>query len=327
MSDAGGGIGRVVYRIDGVEIQGRDAGIVLPGQGVQNRRFDLGPGAHEVSATVYNAKNQLESRSITAKVNVTATEQPPALFVVAAGVTHYRDHSFDEGVKFASADAGALVARLQAQGQGLFSSVTPYALSDGNVTRVSLEKTIAEAASHIQPSDVFVLYLAGHGTALDGRYYFIPWEVRYTSEAALQQQSLDEEFLRKLLAQIPAKKTLLILDTCNSGAISNGRGLGEKTAVARLAKITGRAILAASAGDQMALEGHQGHSVLMSAILDALSQVADSGGEVQVTMFADYVVDRVPTITKERWNYEQFPMWDLPRPDISNRTQTRTLTV
>jgi hypothetical protein len=107
VADAGGGIGRVVYRIDGVEIQGRDVGVTLPGQGVQNRRFDLGPGPHEVSATVYNGKNQLESRSITAKVNVTATEQRPALFVMAAGVTHYRDHSFDDGVKFASGDAGA----------------------------------------------------------------------------------------------------------------------------------------------------------------------------------------------------------------------------
>jgi hypothetical protein len=312
VSDSGGGIGRVVYRVDGVEseeIGARGAGIALPGQGVQNRRFDLGPGPHEISATVYNGKNQLESRSITAKVNVTATEQPPALFVVAAGVTHYRDHSFDEGVKFASADAGALVARLQAQGQGLFSSVTPYPLYDDKVTRESIGKTIAEAASHIKPTDVFVLYLAGHGTALDGRYYFIPWEVRYTSEAALQQQSLDEEALRKLLAQIPAKKTLLILDTCNSGAISNGRGPGEKSAVDRLAKITGRAILAASASDQMALEGYEGHSVLMSAILEGLSKVADPTGQVQVTTFADFVVDRVPTITKERWHYEQFPMW------------------
>jgi len=311
VTDAGGGIGRVVYRIDGVEIQGRGAGPVLPGQGVQNRRFDLGPGPHEVSATVYNTKNQLESRSITAKVNVTANEQRPALWVVAAGVTHYRDHSFDEGVKFASADAGALVARLQVQGQGLFSKVNPSPLYDDKVTRESLEKTIAEAAPHIQPSDVFVLYLAGHGTALDGRYYFIPWEVRYTSETALRQQSLDEEALRKLLAQIPAKKTLLILDTCNSGAFSSGRGLGEKNAVARLAKITGRAVLSASASDQMALEGYQNHSVLMSAILEALSTVADSSGQVQVSMLADFVVDRVPTITKERWNLEQFPMWDF----------------
>ncbi|MBZ5726889.1 MAG: caspase family protein [Acidobacteriia bacterium] len=309
VTDAGGGIGRVVYRIDGVEIQGREAGIALPGQGIQNRRFDLGPGSHEVSATVYNGKNQLESRSIAAKVNVTATEQRPALFVVAAGVTHYRDRSFDDGVKFASADAGALVTRLQAQGQGLFSSVNPYPLYDDKATRASIEKTIAEAASHIQPSDVFVLYLAGHGTAIEGQYYFIPWEVRYTSESALRQQSLDEESLRKLLAQIPAKKTLLILDTCNSGAYSSGRGPGEKTAVDRLAKITGRAVLAASASDQMALEGYQDHSVLMSAILDALSNVADSTGQVQVTTFADFVVERVPMITKERWNYEQFPMW------------------
>ena len=113
--------------------------------------------------------------------SVTAAAQTPALFVVAAGVTHYRDHSFDDGVKFASADAGALVARLQAQGQGLFSRVTPYPLYDDKVTRESIKTTIAEAASHIQPSDVFVLYLAGHGTAIDGKYYFIPWEVRYTS--------------------------------------------------------------------------------------------------------------------------------------------------
>jgi hypothetical protein len=309
VTDAGGGIGRVVYRIDGVEIQGRDAGIPLVGQGVQNRRFDLGPGAHEVTATVYNGKNQLESRSVTAKVNVTAAERRPALFVVAAGITHYRDHSFDDGVKFASADAGALVARLQAQGQGLFSGVTPYPLYDDKATKDNIGKTIAEAASHIQPSDVFVLYLAGHGTAIEGQYHFIPWETAYTSQAALQQQSLDEEAIRKLLAQIPARKTLLILDTCNSGAFSNGRGPGEKAAVDRLAKITGRAVLAASASDQMALEGYQGHSVLMSAILDGLASVADSGGQVQVTAFADFVVDRVPKITEERWHYEQFPMW------------------
>jgi hypothetical protein len=59
----------------------------------------------------------------------------------------------------------------------------------------------------------------------------------------------------------------------------------------------------------MALEGYQDHSVLMSAILDALSKVADSNGQVQVTTLADFVVDRVPAITNERWHYEQFPMW------------------
>jgi WD40 repeat protein len=309
VTDAGGGIGRVVYRIDGVEIEGRDAGPILPGQGVQNRRFSLSPGAHEVSATVYNGKNQLESRSVTAKVNVTASEQPPSLFIVAAGVTHYRDHSFDEGVKFASADAGAFVSRLQAQGRGLFANVNPYPLLDDQVTRDNIEKTVENVVSRIQPSDVFVLYLAGHGTAIDGQYYFIPWEVRYTSEAALKQQSMDEEAIRKLLARIPAKKTLIILDTCNSGAFSSGRGPGDKAAVDRLAKITGRAILEASASDKMALEGYQDHSVLMAAMLEALSKVADSNGQVQLTRFADYVVDRVPSITKERWHYEQFPMW------------------
>jgi uncharacterized caspase-like protein len=203
------------------------------------------------------------------------------------------------------------LARLQSQSRGLFDTVNPYPLYDDKVTRENVEKTVTAAASRIQPSDVFVLYLAGHGVAIDGHYYFIPWNVRFTSEDALKQQSMDEDAIRKLLAQIPAKKTLLILDTCNSGAFASGRGLGEKTAVDRLAKITGRAVLAASASDQMALEGYDNHSVLMAAILDALSKVGDAGGKVQVTALADFVVDRVPAITKERWNYEQFPIWEF----------------
>ncbi|MFL6449260.1 MAG: caspase family protein [Bryobacteraceae bacterium] len=305
----GGGAGRVVYRIDGVEIEGRPVDIRLPGRDLLNRTFDLGPGRHQVSATIYNAKNQLESRPVIAVVNVARAEQAPALFVVAAGVTHYRDRALDEGVKYAASDAQAVIRQLEQQGEGLFREVNPYPLLNEKATKDNLDKTIADVASRIQPGDVFVLYLAGHGTALDGDYYFIPWDVRYTSEGALRQQSLNQEAIRKLLAQIPAKKTLLLLDTCSSGAFSTGRALGEKAAIDRLAKITGRATLAAAATDQMALEGYNGHGVFTYAVLDALSKAANPQGLVEVTTLADYVTDLVPKITSERWHYEQIPMW------------------
>jgi hypothetical protein len=309
VKNRGGGTGRVVYRVDGVEIEGRPVDIPLSGHDVSNRRFDLSPGRHQISATVYNARNQLESRSVTAAVTVAGAEQMPALFVVAAGVTHYRDHALDEGVKYAASDAEALVTRLKQQGEGLFREVKAFPLYNEKATKDNLDTTITQVASRIQPSDVFVLYLAGHGTALDGEYFFIPWEVKYTSESALRQQSLDQETIRKMLSRIPAKKTLLLLDTCSSGAFSTGRALGEKAAIDKLAKITGRATLAASATDQMALEGYNGHGVFTYAVLEGLSKATDAQGLVEVTVLADYVGDLVPKITTERWHYEQIPMW------------------
>lgn len=314
VADAGGGIGRVVYRINGVEIEGREAGITLPGQGVQNRRFQLGPGTNEISVTVYNGNNQLESRSITAKVNVTAAERQPALFVVALGVSHYKDSSLDKGVKFAASDAATLVARLKEQNKGLFSAVTPYILSDDKATRDNLDNTISEAASHMKPDDVFVLYLAGHGTTAGGRYYFVPWEAPNVNGDALLRQSLDEDALRKMLSRIVTKKTLLILDTCSSGAFSP---LEEEGATGRIERITGRAVMEASASDQMALEGYNGHSVLVAALLDGLSQATDSQGLVQVSRLGDFVTDSVPKITKDRWHYVQTPQWFFQGPTFA----------
>jgi uncharacterized caspase-like protein len=134
--------------------------------------------------------------------------------------------------------------------------------------------------------------------------------VRYTSNDALRQQSLDQESLRKLLAKIPAKKTLVLLDTCSSAAFSEpfrALTLSEKGAIDRLARITGRATLAAAAGT--ALEGVEDHGVFTYAVLEALSKAAGADGLVQVSSLADYVEDRVPMITKERFGYEQIPMW------------------
>jgi WD40 repeat protein len=311
VKNRGGGVGRVVFRIDGAEIQGRAVGIPVPG-GETAQVLPVPPGRHQVTAAVYNGRNQLESRSVSVWVNVREDETAPNLFVVAAGVSNYRDHSLLEGVKFAASDAQTVASTLKAEGAGLFPEVTVYALPDSQATRDNISRTVSQAAAKMKAGDVFVLYLAGHGTAQDGQYYFIPWEARYTSGDALLQQSLDQETLRKMLEQIPARKTLLVLDTCSAGAFANqGRALGEKAAIGRLAKITGRAIMAASASDQMALEGFQNHGVFTAAFLEGLVKAADDQGRIQVGKLADFIGDRVPEITLKQFGYEQTPMLEI----------------
>ena len=144
-------------------------------------------------------------------------------------------------------------------GQGLYREVRTEILPD------SMQRVIRSSISQrrwprlFNRQDVFVLYLAGHGATLDGDYYFIPWEARYTNRDALMQQSLGGEKLRELLAAIPATKMLVLLDTCSSGrfSLTRSRQLDDKTAIDKLQRMTGRAMIAAAADEKMALEGEE----------------------------------------------------------------------
>jgi WD40 repeat protein len=319
VKERSGGRGRVVYRVNGVEIQARPAGIPAPGRDTVAARVPLGAGRQEVTGTMYNAKNQLESRSVTAIVNVKISERQPALFVLAAGISKYRDNALSQGVKFAAGDAEAVAAQFRQQGAGLFSSVWAETLVNEKATRALLEAKVKELAPKVKSEDVFVLYLAGHGLADDGNYLFVPWEVLYTNQEALRKASLDSEGLRALLKQIPARKTLVLLDTCDSGAFKIGPSRTtpeEKAAIARLAKISGRAVLAASGTKEMALEGHERRGVprgvFTSVLLEALEKAdKNANGRIEVTELADFIQDEVPKVTERKWGYVQSPTLEL----------------
>jgi hypothetical protein len=308
--DQGGGVGKFVYYIDGKEMQGRPADMPGAGADTVGRWFSLAPGSRSVSLAVASRSGVL-SAPVEAEVNVAARTRRPALFMLAVGVTDYRDHALAQGVRFAAADARTVAARFEAQGKGLFRETVVRSLADRQATRTAIKTTLAELAGQASPEDVFVLYFAGHGTALDGDYHFLPWGVRYTNEQALRDQSLDQEALRGLLKQIPARKTLLLLDTCSSGAFAMGpaRGIEEKAAIDRLGRLSGRAILAASESSQMALEGEAGHGVFTHALIEGLKKAdRNDNNLIEVGELADFIEELVPAITRRKWGYEQFPM-------------------
>ncbi|HJY81283.1 MAG TPA: caspase family protein, partial [Candidatus Binatia bacterium] len=312
VKDQGGGIGRAVYRVNGQELEGRPEGIGIPGQSPVSRRFPLGPGKSVVSAAVYNGQNQIESRAIQVTVNVRPTGEQSSLYVLAVGITNYRDRAFQ--LKYAAADAAAIKQELEQQGTGLFQVVPLTPLLDRDATVENISKAFDQLEQKVKAQDIFILYLAGHGAVFDGEYYFIPWEMKYENEDTLRATSLNQSKLRELLGKIPAQKTLVLLDTCSSGAFSlaPGRaGPAEKAALDRLMKLSGRAVLAAAADSKMALEGYEGHGVFTYALLQALGGKAPEiqrDGTIHVDELASYVADEVPRITLQRWGYEQFPM-------------------
>ena len=312
IKDQGGGIGRLIYRIDGIEFEGRMAGIAA--DGTDSRTFTLPPqqGQREITVSATNARG-VESLP----VRIVAQVQPrpsaaPSLHVLAIGVSLYRDKELHKGVRFAARDADIMGQLFREQGSRLYrpDNVHVRVLSDAQATGDAIRTALTELASRVAAQDVFVLYLAGHGASFDREYHFIPWDAVYTSTAALRQRSLTHEHFRGLLAKIPAAKTVVLLDTCSAGGFGrqDGRNIGEKDAIDRLSRLTGRAMIAATADDRMAIEGEGGHGAFTFALLEGLRGKADRNGNgtVEVRELADYVEERLPEITR-KWGYEQFP--------------------
>jgi hypothetical protein len=178
IKDMGGGRGRIVYRIDGAEIEGRAIDIRGTAADANNRYIPTANGAHTVTVAAYDAAGKIQGPPKT--IRVTRSAPAPGsgsnLYVVAAGISHYSDNSLSQGVKFAAADADLIAARLKEQeGKGLYRRVNAVSLPDSKATIRNLQNEVAQAAKTVQPGDTFVLYLAGHGVAKDGEYYFIPY--------------------------------------------------------------------------------------------------------------------------------------------------------
>ncbi len=173
----------------------------------------------------------------------------------------------------------------------------------------------ADLAAKVRPRDVFVFFAAGHGKTLDGRYYFIPHDLRYHTEQSLVRDAIGQDKLQAWFARILAKKAVLMFDTCEAGSLTEREqtrgGLEQKAALGRLIQATGRATLTASSATQEAYEGHGGHGVFTFALLDALARGdLNSNGLVELAELIQHVDGLVPAITEKRWGAKQFPQMD-----------------
>lgn len=313
--NAGQGDGRLVVRVDGVELAGRwNAPALTPGR-VVSMPVDLGEGLRRLSVELVDARG-VASRPVTAQVQVARPAGPVAslLHVLAIGVTQYRDQALARGVAFAADDAVAVGAAFERGAAGLHARVRPQVLRNEQATRAGIEAAARQLAADVKPEDTVVIYLAGHGVTANGEYHFLPWETRYTNFEALVSQALSADALRQMLAQISARKVLVLLDTCSSGRFSlvKGREIDDKASLDRLQRVTGRAVIAAAADEKMALEGEERHGVFTYALLRALEGAADRDrdGLVSVSEVGQYIDEQVPAITKRKWGYEQFPMME-----------------
>jgi WD40 repeat protein len=382
--DQGGGIGRVVWKINDVTVAtetyaDRPVSRTAAGQGQPQsiaislkQKLTLMPGDNTVELMAYNRQNEIASppaviiltvkpvadpqlaaqsppetspgstpipppRPIVAKTepmpSPSSSSDPgssdlpvspaipekgvasrrPILHLLVVGINRYRDKALQ--LNYAVQDGRALIETMRQTGAPLFKQIKVTPLFDDQATLKGLESAFRDAKANVRVQDVFMLYLAGHGITLDGRYYFLPQDFRYYNDDDVRSNAINQEHLQDWLADVPARKSIVLIDTCESGSFSQSmvavRGMAEKTAIAKLTRATGRTTIVASTDEQPAAEGYRGHGVFTYVLLQAL-QYADAefgnrDGYTGLFELAAYINDQVPVITMDAFNFEQIP--------------------
>jgi TolB-like protein len=150
----------------------------------------------------------------------TATNDRPALWILAIGVSHYAEPSLN--LRFAAADASAVADALASQQGGpLYHEVNTAVLVDAAVTRSSILRALDEFLGKAASIDVGVIYMAGHGVrddALDS-YYFLP---ATASAEKPRIEGLDMDDFNRQLRMLHRNlgQLVVILDTCHAGAVA-----------------------------------------------------------------------------------------------------------
>lgn len=297
--DGGSGISNTSLVLNGVEINPQKTrGFSI----VQDSTTSC--KAYKNAITLPDGENTIEIRSFdkdkiisstSNKLPVKATSKQahkPNLHFVSLAVSKYKNKELD--LKYPVMDSLALKNTLQSKSKNVFGNIFSYELHDSNVTSKEIDKLFNKISNSAKADDIFVLYLAGHGKTdeKDGLYYF------YTHD-----DSLSVSTLRGQISKIQAQKSLILIDTCNSGGAIDSIIIGG-----RLSEGNKRDYIVASGKNQYALEGYKNHGIFTYTILDSFEQFYP----LTRSKLAVYVEEKVPEISLQKFHYKQEAKFYLP---------------
>jgi tetratricopeptide (TPR) repeat protein len=280
---------------------------------------------------------ELQERGLKAKVGATRTELKSGaaknvnLWAVLIGISRFKNGDQSVGgvqiqnLKSAADDAQAIYDYLRSDEGGGFSDERILLLKDEGATKEAVAQALAKLRQS-KPDDFFVLFIAAHGVLAPqfdtkmGRTVETPYFILYdTDPRQMAATGLPMKAFEDAVQTIPARKGLVLTDTCHSAGVQlAGRG-GEATTRAnsqlidQLKKTDAQGVGYLWAADQteVSLEDPelnqgqgQGHGVFTFFLLEGLRGNADTNVDGQVTYaeLKQYVREKVASYTDNKQN-------------------------
>ena len=331
--DRGGGNGPIVLRRQGAPVAAAGGAKGVKGKvRREERSLALQPGLNVVALSAFNAAREIETDTKerpTVALRLPPSAEKPWMRVLAIGIDHYQSAKVP-ALANAGNDARGMVEVLRRdKKREVFADVDAVLLTDAEASLAAINAAFERLARDARPSDLTVVFLAGHGVALDGKYYFLPYDLPDITPTAIAERGLTHERLAQQLGRLPTARTMVVLDTCFSGSFAVGdsilRDSRDQTLGRQISFASGRFILAGSSSQQEALDGFDGHGVLTGTLLKGLAGAADAqvrgdhDGKVNVLELGEYAKAVVPEVAaKVGRGHEQRPRWFFNGDDMFN---------
>ncbi|MGV8118955.1 MAG: caspase domain-containing protein [Candidatus Xenobiia bacterium LiM19] len=318
-TDNGGGIEDIRLYHNGKLISSPPAPSAEGGSKTRTALFkvDLVAGANTLKATAYNKDKTMESVPCEVSVNCTAAQKGARQFILAVGVSQYKNPGLS--LNFASKDADEFAALVEGKGKKIFDAQYRKILLDKDATKDTIVRELKEISQKAEPQDVVILYFSGHGDIdeSDNQFYFIPFDfnINENIEVMYKSSGLACSTIAGMTKETKAKKILMVFDTCHAGAATVAfRGMSEIKAMKMLGKTYGVHIIAASTDKQKSGEEKAlGHGFLTYALIKGLEGSACSGDDGIVTVFnlIAFIQNMVPDLAEKYLGVRQTPITEV----------------
>jgi DNA-binding beta-propeller fold protein YncE len=325
VSDRGGGIGPVIVRDKGATLAAPGGTRSIAGNTHQEERVvPLEPGANLIMLSAFNGAKEIETgvkdRPLLALRYNASVNTKPVMRLITVGIDKYTGKDIPP-LANAAADAKGVADVFRGDAKhDVYADVDPIVLTDAQATLANIDKAFADLAGRTKPDDLVFVFLAGHGVALDGKYYYVPADMPDAQDDSIRHHGLTYDDLAARLAKFPTARAVVVLDTCYSGAFAVGdsiqRDSQDQTVGKQISHATGRFILAGSSSEQEALDGVDGHGVFTETLLKGLQGAADQqdagnhDGKVSIYELGEYAKAEVPKLAAQiAKGYNQKPRW------------------
>ena len=236
-------------------------------------RTPLLKGENSFYASV-SAWSEIRSKSDTVLLNTSASGKADASnFVVSSiGINNYSsdDLLLNYSVADATAVADKFIDEVGANRSRRIKSIVLNDEASSSGIRNNLKKL-----EDLATNDTAVLFLSGHGIAIDGQWYFLPQEAASLENPShIKKIGISGAELAEVIISSPAQKILLAVDACQSGAVLNDfQTFTQRKTLQKLSEDTGVHILTATRADQLAPEYEiLGHGLFTYTLLKGLDK-------------------------------------------------------
>ena len=233
-----------------------------------NVKIPLSTGTNMVKVYCTNSKGAV---SLTESIEISSSYKPivpSKTYFIGIAVSNYKDSSMN--LRFAAKDVRDLALSFGK----LWKNYEADTLIDQQVTKENI-LALRKKLMSTTVNDKVIISVNGHGLLSDSLdFYYGTYDIDFKKPT---EKGLKYEDLEALLDGIPARKKLLLIDACHSGALDKEELLAQQKKESAIVKDT--------AAETGSVKGFASRGVIITTSKSAMD--ANSSYEVMQNLFAD----------------------------------------